>query len=276
MSPAATDEMTREELAEQTGLAVRTIRYYHSAGVLPQPVRRGRNVMYNGSHVERLELIRELHDRGLTIPAIRSLVSGPSKAETRGAEDIEIDDILGLPWTEDRPEILDDAAIEVLLENRSPVVVARLLASGLLERQSSDAWLVPSPGLLRLSLVLEDAGVDIEISAKAVDLLRKRLSTAVDELIALFVENAGDGYAGTQTKQELKRALDALRPVAREAAGLVLAQEIERGMAAMLEELPSTSAGDSSHSRRRSGARPPTSTAGETPPRPRSKHRSAS
>ena len=244
--------MTRDELADKTGLAVRTIRYYHSAGVLPQPLRRGRNVMYDASHLERLELIRELHERGLTIPAIRSVVSSsPDDADPRRADDAELGDILGHQWTEDRPEILDDAAIEVLLENRSPVVVARLLASGLLERQSADAWLVPSPGLLRLSLVLEDAGVDIEVSAKAVDLLRARLSTAVDELIALFVDHAGDGYAGSRTKPELKRALDALRPVAREAAGLVLAQEIERGMAAMLEQLPSTTTTRSSPSKRR-------------------------
>ena len=63
---------TIDQLAALTGVPSRTIRFYQSKGALPAPVRRGRKAYYGSSHVERLELIARLQDRGLQIRAIRN------------------------------------------------------------------------------------------------------------------------------------------------------------------------------------------------------------
>ncbi len=65
-----------DELAERTGTSVDTIRYYQGRGLLPPPARRGRIALYGQEHVERLERVRSLQARGLSLAAIGRLVSG--------------------------------------------------------------------------------------------------------------------------------------------------------------------------------------------------------
>jgi DNA-binding transcriptional MerR regulator len=63
-----------QELVERSGLPARTIRWYQSEGLLPKPGKHGRDAVYSDEHLERLALIAELRDRGLTLVAIRDLV----------------------------------------------------------------------------------------------------------------------------------------------------------------------------------------------------------
>src|SRR4051812_45469017 len=72
---AEVDGFGLPELVERSGVPVRTIRWYQSEGLLPKPTKRGRDAVYTDDHRQRLELIAELRDRGLTLTAIRDLVS---------------------------------------------------------------------------------------------------------------------------------------------------------------------------------------------------------
>jgi DNA-binding transcriptional MerR regulator len=226
------------ELAEMSGVPPRTIRYYQSAGVLPKPDKHGRDAVYGEDHRERLRLIAELQDRGLTLGAIRDLLG------RRAGPGVSIGDWLGLDetlrgWSEDRPRVIGEEELDDLLGSRPPGFRSRLERSGFVTRQrDGTSWLVPSPALLDLALQLQDAGVDVEVTGKARDLLRRRLARAVDDLIDLFVENTGAGFAGRGSTGELTTAFGALRPIAREAAGVILAQEIERGLGSLLEGGP--------------------------------------
>ena len=65
-----------DELAERTGVSVDTIRYYQGRGLLPPPTRRGRIAHYGREHLERLERIRDLQGRGLSLAAIGRLLTG--------------------------------------------------------------------------------------------------------------------------------------------------------------------------------------------------------
>ena len=65
-----------EELATATGLAVDTIRYYQTKGLIDPPTRQGRTVVYNGAHRQRVETIRRLADAGFTLSQIKQLVEG--------------------------------------------------------------------------------------------------------------------------------------------------------------------------------------------------------
>jgi len=71
---AAEEQLSLAELVEQSGLPGRTIRWYQSEGLLPKPAKQGREAVYGPEHVERLRLIADLRDRGLTLVAIRDLL----------------------------------------------------------------------------------------------------------------------------------------------------------------------------------------------------------
>lgn len=63
---------TIEELAAQSEVSVRTIRYYQSAGLLPAVLPDGRHVRYGPEHLDRLLWIRERLDQGVRIEAMRA------------------------------------------------------------------------------------------------------------------------------------------------------------------------------------------------------------
>lgn len=65
-----------EQLASAAEVSVDTVRFYQSKGLLPPPRREGRVAWYTDEHVERLERIRRLQARGLTLATIRRLLSG--------------------------------------------------------------------------------------------------------------------------------------------------------------------------------------------------------
>jgi Ca-activated chloride channel family protein len=60
-----------EELARDSGVSARTVRYYVQRGLLPAPVFRGKDTAYSAEHLTRLRAIRRLQDRFLPLDAIQ-------------------------------------------------------------------------------------------------------------------------------------------------------------------------------------------------------------
>ncbi len=226
------------ELSEVTGVPARTVRYYQSEGLLARPERHGREAVYRPEHVERLELIIELRDRGLTLTAIKELVTVEHPARTV-ATWLGVDSTLSVPWSEDRPRVVTRDELRELIGSGRRGLLADLQDAGFVRPdEASGMWIVASPDLLDLALQLQDAGIDVEISGKLRDLLSERLAIAVDEAIKLIVERVGTGFAGRASADELATALGALRPVAREMTSLILAQQVERGLRELVHSGP--------------------------------------
>jgi DNA-binding transcriptional MerR regulator len=239
------------DLAERSGVAARTIRFYQSQGVLPKPRRNGRDAVYDDGHLERLRLVAELQDRGLTLGAIRDLLAQQHKASLSVADWLGLDQTLRGPWSHDRPRLYDEREVGALVGERGPGLRAALERAGYLERTGDGAtWLAPSPALLEMALQLHDAGVDVELSSRARDLLRRRLSRCADDLVELFAARAGAGFGGRGTLDDVETALVTLRPVARDTAGLIFAQEIERALHRLVDAGPSAVVGRSKKHRR--------------------------
>jgi DNA-binding transcriptional MerR regulator len=76
-----------EELVKASGLPVDTIRYYQTLGLLHPPGHEGRKAVYDEGHLDRLRLIRSLSRKGLSLKAIRMLLS-------KGATAADSDQIL--------------------------------------------------------------------------------------------------------------------------------------------------------------------------------------
>jgi DNA-binding transcriptional MerR regulator len=74
------DEMTLAELADASGLAARTIRFYIARGLLEGPVKAGRAAAYTAEHLARLERIKKLQAQGRMLSEIgRSLAGADSE-----------------------------------------------------------------------------------------------------------------------------------------------------------------------------------------------------
>ncbi|MDR1046092.1 MAG: helix-turn-helix domain-containing protein [Candidatus Adiutrix sp.] len=65
-----------DELAQLTGLPVRTIRYYIQLRLMDRPVGEGRAVYYTTDHLRRLLEIRQLTTAGVALERIRDILAG--------------------------------------------------------------------------------------------------------------------------------------------------------------------------------------------------------
>ena len=64
------------ELAHESGLSPRTIRYYISRGLLSGPEVAGRGAVYGEEHLVRLRRIRELQSKGAMLSEIARILEG--------------------------------------------------------------------------------------------------------------------------------------------------------------------------------------------------------
>src|SRR5580692_11839802 len=92
-------EMRVEQLSVRSEVAVDTIRYYQSKGLLDPPRREGRIAWYGEGHLDRLTRIRTLQQRGFTLATIARLVSG----ELDAADEALLGELSGLNATTAAP-----------------------------------------------------------------------------------------------------------------------------------------------------------------------------
>jgi hypothetical protein len=140
-----------------SGAAARTIRFYQSVDVLPKPDRRGRSAVYHQKHLERLRLIAEPRDRGLT-PCHRPPARPPGQPGHVGRR-------LTGPGRDPARTLVGGTAqgprrrrARGHPRTRPTAPRGRLERSRYLERQSAGSWLIRSPTLLDLALQLHDVG----------------------------------------------------------------------------------------------------------------------
>lgn len=240
-SESEANRYTIDELATATGIPSRTIRFYQSAGALPHPIKIGRVGYYGPEHVERLELIGRLQDRGLRIRAIKDLVDRIERGELVLDEWLGLGEQLQSSWSDDRPQVMTSAQLaELGAEPRAAPsaaggrldFLATLIRAGLIEPQGDD-WLVHSPGLLHVVTQLERAGVNVEVAVGAGKILQKHSSKAASELASYFTEHAGNGFGSSLP--HITEVFRVLRPLGLEAVRLMFAREMEQVLRRMVE-----------------------------------------
>lgn len=81
-------EWTLRELAAETGVTERTVRYYISRGLVDPPLRAGRDAAYGEKHKIQIETVRGLQAKGLMLSQIEhALAAGRAGSQ---AEETEI------------------------------------------------------------------------------------------------------------------------------------------------------------------------------------------
>ena len=141
------------EIAELTGTTVRTVRYYHSLGLLPVPGERGGWRDYDLSHVARLSRIRWLVQAGVSLETITRVLDEPEitdverSDEARAAAGSVVEDLAG--------------ALAAVEDHLAEVTRQRGMLASLLERARAGSTVSPmSPRMAAFFDRLELAAAD--------------------------------------------------------------------------------------------------------------------
>ena len=224
-------ELTIDDITSRSGVSSRTIRFYQSRGALMAPEIRGRVAYYGDKHLERLKLIAQLQDRGLSIDAIRDLLASIDKGETDLAEWLGVEQELQTSWANDHPRTVTDSELYELAGTRRPGLIGDLLRTRLLERRGEVLFLL-SPALLAVAMKLEATGIDLETALEAAGVVRKHMARTATELVELFVKRVGEGAIESADPAGM---FQALRPTGLEAVRVIFGREMERELRKLVE-----------------------------------------
>jgi DNA-binding transcriptional MerR regulator len=246
MPEPAPTALTIDELAQHVGMTVRNVRAYRSRGLLPEPELRGRKGYYGDDHVARLELIRDLKDRGFNLEAIGQIIDRAPGDSLR--EVLDFTRAVVAPLGDETPKIVSSRVFaERWGSQLTPEVVRRAERLGFVRRVGEDRWEVRSPRLERASTALSELGVPLE-DALAIGALLKRHSRAVARAyVDLFTERVWRPFleAGEPKEQwpAVQEALERLRPLAGESLLAVFQMEMMAAIEAALQSEAADSPG---------------------------------
>jgi len=169
-------EYRTEELAEEAGITVRTLRFYRERGLLPPPRREGRIAWYDHHHLARLRTIAALLERGHTLSGIADLTAAFESGRDAG-------EALGLvPPSEESPvHLTPEALADHFAGEVTPENLAAALDLGYIAVEGDEIIHI-SHRLLDVSSALVRAGVPLA----AVMAAGREVRVHADALAELF------------------------------------------------------------------------------------------
>jgi len=237
-SPVSSEHYTIDELAAKTGVPSRTIRFYQAKGVLPAPRRDGRVAYYDQTHVDRLEVVGKLQDKGLHLRAIRDVVTRRDLDGTAIQKWLGVGERLGA-LSGDTPQLLTEEELKHFLGDPPPGIIGRLVRHGGVTVEGDGAtrrYLVKSPALLTLGAKLVRSGVQIDTALAMHDILQRKLARTADELVEFAAKNVGKGFGRSSAPDDVMAVLETLfeGDVGAEAVKLIFKKEVERAIQGVL------------------------------------------
>ena len=209
-----------DELSDEVGLSVDTIRYYQAKGLLHPPRREGRVAYYDSGHAERLERIRGLQAKGFTLATIARVIAGELDAADEA--------LVGALAIEALPEHQSLMSLEDLAKRTgipTPVLAAVEREGLLVPRRVGDeqGYTTDDVAVAKAGLVLLEHGLPL---GELLDLARRHHEAMVDvarravELFDVYVrqpsrasgEHLGDSGVAGRDVAGLVQAFHALLP----------------------------------------------------------------
>jgi DNA-binding transcriptional MerR regulator len=141
------------QLAEAAGLSVEVVRSYQSKGLLSAPRHEGRTAVYDSGHLDRLQKIKALKARGLSLRAVADVLSAGQDS----------------PWADRANDVSEERLSRAELAERArvpPSMLRSLEGSGILRPLPADDPERPysraDVRAVRMLLALVSAGVPME------------------------------------------------------------------------------------------------------------------
>lgn len=224
------DQLTIEQLAQQTGMTVRNIRAHQSRGLLPPPSIQGRTGFYGADHVSRLRLISEMQADGFNLAAIKQLVDAAGGA---AGDVLDFKHMLTAPYEQEQPEFVTAQELEqrwgTPLDGK---LLRRAEKDGLIRSLGEGRYEVPSPTLYRAGEQLLALGIPLATVVGMGEKIRRHSDAIAGEFAELFVENIWKPFVAAGRPAEewprVREALARLRPLAADAVLAAFRQSMTR------------------------------------------------
>ncbi|MEV5532235.1 MerR family transcriptional regulator [Streptomyces prunicolor] len=209
-------EYRMEELAEEAGITVRTLRFYRERKLIHPPRREGRIAWYDETHLARLRTISALLERGHTLSGIAELAEafdhGRNVGELLG---------LGAPTEETPVRLTPEALADYFGDQATPENFAASLELGYLGTDGGEIVHI-SRRLLDVTAALVREGIPLADVLSA----GRRVRAHTDALAELFTDLVL--AQGGRTAADLQR----LRPLAKSVVEAELSMAMDRRLQA--------------------------------------------
>ena len=238
------NQLTIEQLANESGMSVRNIRAHQARGLLQPPEVRQRVGYYGPGHVARLRLITELQADGFNLKGIERLLEDESDDASEAM--LSFRRAIAQPFEDEQPEMISaEELAERFGDTAAPETLQRTIKLGLLIPVGDSAFEVPSPGLLRIAGEVVDRGVPMEAALDVVEVMRRSSRYVAEAFTELFLKSIWQPFEDEGRPKErwpeVLEAIERLRPIASEALVAVfqmtMSQHVEQAFGKELDRM---------------------------------------
>lgn len=239
-----------EELASRTGASTRNIRAYQTGGLLPPPEMKGRTGWYGEEHLQRLEMITELQERGFSLAAIKETLDAWASGGNLGHL-VGLRQVLRQPEIQPEPTtISSEDLFDMFPEARTdPSLVLRAIDEGVVVPDEDGQFTAPSALLLTAGQELVALGIPLREILDAVKDVKRSADEIADRFVGLaaphVISRVTDGdpdQVDGEALEALTQAIARLRPIAVEVVRPWLALALQRSINDELGRLLGSSA----------------------------------
>ncbi|WP_300016446.1 MerR family transcriptional regulator [Pseudonocardia sp.] len=214
--PATAIALTIDQLAERSGVTVRTIRFWAGRGLLPPPTLRGRTGFYGADHLARLELVSELSALGFTLAAIEGHLG--TLPESAGAAELALQRALLTPWVPEHIEDVDRAELDRRAgRTLRDADLDALVGLGVVDVLDTGRFRLHGPGTLGSGLAVLDSGLPVEVWRRAHELIEQHTTALAEDLMKMFQDDVLQPYRDrgrpAEERTRLAEAMSQLKPI---------------------------------------------------------------
>jgi len=232
------EEFTVDELASRAQMTVRNVRAYAGRGLIEPPRLAGRTGYYNREHLQRLQLIRQLLERGFTLAAVEKAIQGtPHNA---AGHTLDLMTILDLP-DEEEAEIMprEDLAALAGVE-RDDALIESLVGLRLVEKLDGDRVRLVEPAVVRAGAAAVTMGLAPETVIGLFPILQEHLRSITDtfvrEVVAELIQPFIDAGFPEDEWERILALVDGLLPIASQVTLGIFRSEFRQSIEAEIGE----------------------------------------
>ncbi|MEO6470789.1 MAG: MerR family transcriptional regulator [Aeromicrobium sp.] len=227
------NEFTIDELAARAKMTVRNVRAYAGRGLIGAPRLAGRTGYYDREHLQRLQLIRSLLERGYTLTAVeQAMLTNPASSAGHA---LDLLNVLHQPSSEEEPEEMSRDSLAALAGvARNDDLIESLVELGLIEQIDDTRVRLVRPTIVRSGIAASAMGLQPETVMSLLPLLEEHLGAVADAFVDRVREEIWQPFvdAGMQDSDwpRILQVVETLLPVASQAVLGVFREQIARSI----------------------------------------------
>lgn len=226
------EEFTVDELASRAQMTVRNVRAYASRGLIDAPRLAGRTGYYNREHLQRLQLIRQLLERGFTLSAVEKAIHNtPHHAAGHTLDLMTILDQneVGEAEVMTREDLAALAGVE-----RDDALIEAMVGLGLVEKLDGSRLRLLEPAVVRAGVSAVKLGLAPETVITVFPILQSHLRTIADtfvrEVVSELIQPFIDAGLPEDQWQGIIDLVDGLMPIASQVTLGIFRSELRKSI----------------------------------------------